>query len=152
MDEFSNFDPEDDEFYASIFVRRLRAVAQSLFEGKKYGDYSPEDLLSDTLERFYVKRPWKRSELQPFKRMYGYTVQMMRNIHLKRVTKLIETDSLEVVPEDRWSSSEVVEKTQKALEEQVDCKGHEVALSWRQADAHIHRSLLCLRSEAAGDC
>ena len=115
MDDFSNFDPEDAEFYNSIFVRRLRAVAKSIFEGKNYGDYSPEDLLSDTLERFYVKQPWKRRELQQFKRMFGYMVRVMRNIYLSRLPEH-ETDSIEVLSEERFASSEGVEKNQKALE------------------------------------
>jgi hypothetical protein len=58
MDDFRNFDPISEDFYTSVFVRRLGKFAEKLFEGKNYGDYSAEDLLSDTIELCWRKKWW----------------------------------------------------------------------------------------------
>ncbi len=116
MDDFTKFDPHNNEFFKSVFLKKLRATAKSLFEGKTYGDYSEEDLLNDTLEMFYKEEPWKRKDLQDHKNLGRYMARVMQHIHLKWLAKSRRTDSVEVVAEEKLGTNKIREQIQDLVE------------------------------------
>lgn len=112
MDDFHNFDPNSDEFYTSV-VKRLRGVAKSLFEGKNYGDYSPEDLLSDTLDLCYEEKWWERKDIR---NINTYAVGAMRHIFFKKLPELKRFHSGKEVDPDTLASNDSFKKTREGLE------------------------------------
>jgi DNA-directed RNA polymerase specialized sigma24 family protein len=113
MNDFRNFDPNSEDFFKSLFVRRLRAVAKSLFEGKNYGDYSPEDLLSDTLQVYCDEKWWERKDIR---NVNAYAVSAMRHIFLKKLPELKKFHSGKEVDQDTLPSPDSLEKTRERLE------------------------------------
>ena len=113
MDDFSNFDPNSVDFFKSLFARRLRSAANTLFEGKNYGDYSPEDLVSETLERCCEEKWWEREDI---KNLNAYAVRAMRHIFFGRLADLKVFHSGKGVDEDTLGSTDSIEKTRYRLE------------------------------------
>ena len=113
MDDFRNFDPNDKDFFKSLFVRRLRTVANNLFEGKKYGDYSPEDLVSEALERCCEEK-W--AERKDIKNLEAYAVRALRNIFSKKLLELKIFHSGKEVDPDTLDSPDSLNKTRERLE------------------------------------
>jgi DNA-directed RNA polymerase specialized sigma24 family protein len=85
MSDSRNFDPTDPGFYKSQFAKRLRAVANELFEWKNYGDYSPDDLVSDTLRRCVEENWLERNDIRNPR---AYTVGAMRHIFYHKLPEL----------------------------------------------------------------
>lgn len=110
MDDFSNFDPNSEEFFKRLFVKRLRAVANSFFEGKNYGDYSPEDLVSDTLQACCDEKWWERKDIR---NPNAYTVRAMRHIFSKKLPELKKFHSGKEVDPDMLDSPDSLKKTRE---------------------------------------
>ena len=113
MNDSRNFDPTDPDFYNSQFGKRLRAVANELFEGKKYGDYSPDYLVSDTLERCYEEKWLEREDIRNPR---AYTVASMRNIFYDKLPELKRFGSGKEVDLGSVDLADRSDETQQRLE------------------------------------